>query len=279
MKRRTKTTLLILVAGIGVALIVAWFGWGKAMLEVVGRRASLDVMSASPADYGFAYESFRVQNEDGVKIAGWWIPAAEDRGTVIMAHGIGMNKSHMLPRAMVLLDAGFNTILIDLRARGESGGRLTSSGINEANDIRATMDYFAQHYGEHRPLILYGFSYGSRAVLFATENSNLVDAVIAESPFISARESFKRYFNTSWAPPMPDRNLLESVERYINHPLLLLIGDGDPQITVQEASELHRIAKDSASALYVFSNTGHSVFREDNRTEYTEIVVGFLQKL
>ena len=64
-----------------------------------------------------------------------WLPAGEARASAVMVHGFDMNKSHMLSRAKVLLEAGVNVALVDLRARGESGGELTSPGPPAAGDV------------------------------------------------------------------------------------------------------------------------------------------------
>ena len=65
----------------------------------------------------------------------------------------------------------------------------------------------------------------------------------------------------------------------IDQPILLLAGDKDPQLTVEEAQSLHQAATNPNSQLEVFSNTGHIVFTKDNPKIYAEVVFGFLERI
>ncbi|HNR51459.1 MAG TPA: alpha/beta hydrolase, partial [Deltaproteobacteria bacterium] len=43
----------------------------------------------TPTDAGLAYEDVVIETSDGVRITGWWVPAADPRGTVLFCHGNG----------------------------------------------------------------------------------------------------------------------------------------------------------------------------------------------
>ena len=50
---------------------------------------------ATPADLGIGYEEVHFETDDGVRLAGWLIPAArQTRGIVILMHGF---TGHRLP--------------------------------------------------------------------------------------------------------------------------------------------------------------------------------------
>src|SRR5688572_21016314 len=86
----------------------------------------------------------RVQTEDGVGIAGWYIPAGNGVGptgpTVVLAHGHGANKSRMLGYAAVLHD-DYNVVIFDFRNHGQSGDAQTTAGVAEQADLRAVIDW------------------------------------------------------------------------------------------------------------------------------------------
>lgn len=51
----------------------------------------------------------------------------------------------MLPQARYLHDAGYDLLLFDWRALGASDGSFTSYGYYEKRDLKAALDYAAQH--------------------------------------------------------------------------------------------------------------------------------------
>src|SRR5207237_4030168 len=59
----------------------------------------------------FTLEPVTFPARDGVKIAGWFAPAAEEaRGGIILCHGHPMNRAAMLPWARPLQHAGFHVL-------------------------------------------------------------------------------------------------------------------------------------------------------------------------
>lgn len=126
--------------GVAVAVLVVLGFIGRSQMlkmreRFEGRHPELDVMKERPSDVALKYESFTATNPEGTRIAGWWLPAQTPAGSIVMVHGFGQNKSMMLGRAAVLVGAGFNVALIDLRARGESGGDRARSCCSSAKRI------------------------------------------------------------------------------------------------------------------------------------------------
>jgi pimeloyl-ACP methyl ester carboxylesterase len=85
-----------------------------------------------------------VVTPDGVRVAGWYIPAARPLDatapTIVLVHGRASNKSRMLPHASALHDR-FNLLLIDLRNSGRSSRAGTTWGVREQHDLRAMIDW------------------------------------------------------------------------------------------------------------------------------------------
>src|SRR5689334_8486688 len=84
----------------------------------------------SPADVGLAYQDVRLTTSDGVSIAGWYV-AGTNRAAIVMVHGLGENRSFPLPVAAMLARHGYNLLIIDMRAHGDSGGDSWSSWLAE----------------------------------------------------------------------------------------------------------------------------------------------------
>jgi alpha-beta hydrolase superfamily lysophospholipase len=203
----TKTRLVTSVS-LGLLVLVIAGGWWqmrafRARFE--GRRAALDVMRQRPSDLGLAHESFSATNPEGTRIAGWWLPARNPAASMVMVHGGGGNKSSMLGRAVVFVEAGVNVAVIDLRARGESGGDKSDIGPGAALDVLAAVDTLVSSGRRAQlPLLGYGLSHGARAVVLAAAQSPAAfSAVIAEAPPFSLRASLQRLTGLPWVPPMP----------------------------------------------------------------------------
>ena len=76
----------------------------------------------------------------------------------------------MLPTAAPLLAAGYNVLLIDLRAHGRSGGQFTSFGVKERLDVAAAAAWArANRPAGTRRLLGLGASMGAAALLAARD--------------------------------------------------------------------------------------------------------------
>lgn len=186
----------------------------------------------------------------------------------------------MLARASTLVAAGWNVALIDLRARGESGGDRAEIGPGAAFDVRAAIDALTgQGWLGNLPLVGYGFSHGARAVLFAAAQSpRPFAAIIAEAPPFSLREGLRRQTGLPWVPAMPEGDFPGTFAALRDRPILLLLGDEDPEISDAQARSLLSGNVHPASRIHVFPKTGHGVFHEQRREEYREAVVSFLSQ-
>jgi pimeloyl-ACP methyl ester carboxylesterase len=85
----------------------------------------------TPADIGLIYEEVTLTTTDNLKISGWYIPGTKPYALVIV-HGIWANKQAILPAAVMLVEAGYHVLAIDLRGHGLSEGKQISYGYYEA---------------------------------------------------------------------------------------------------------------------------------------------------
>ena len=98
----------------------------------------------TPADYGLqSWEEVSFPTQDGLQLAGWFIPPANDMdgATIIYVHGLGSNRGDLLEQAALLSNQGFGALLFDLRNHGKSQGEITTLGYMESKDVRAAVDY------------------------------------------------------------------------------------------------------------------------------------------
>ena len=79
--------------------------------------------------------------KDSLSLEAWLIPVDSSKGTVILFHGLGGNKSNVLKQAYEFRYLGFNVMLVDLRAHGRSSGNRTTMGFHESEDVKLAYEY------------------------------------------------------------------------------------------------------------------------------------------
>ncbi|HJQ24497.1 MAG TPA: alpha/beta fold hydrolase [Blastocatellia bacterium] len=134
------------------------------------------------------FEDVTFHSFDGTRLYGWWIAAGADRPTIVLLHGVKKNRTDVLRGALVLCEAGFNVLIFDGRAHGDSGGRFVTYGFFERRDVESAIAWLVEHkqIDRHR-LGLAGESMGAAIALQVAAHNPWVRAVWADSPFASLR--------------------------------------------------------------------------------------------
>jgi len=197
--------MVILLVLVGVLGVGGYVGSDQA----IGNKPEWRKMVHRPAEYNLSSETVALQSTDGIPLKAWWLPAQQEdevtRGAgvtqagtpvalpsvnVILAHGRDMNRSGMLPRAAFLIRHGYNVLDLDLRDHGESGGNYITPGYREAFDIVGGVAHIRAR-GERGPIVVLGYSYGAVAALHAAARCPDINAVIADSAFITPDDVLK----------------------------------------------------------------------------------------
>ncbi|GLX87323.1 hypothetical protein tloyanaT_35760 [Thalassotalea loyana] len=139
----------------------------KAMLSAVAQGyVSLPVdrapILATPTDYGLEFEDVKYMTEDGLELAGWFIPKDGSDKLIICNHPATLNRygfpGHKAPWSdfqnievkfgnvyKALHDAGYNVLTYDLRGHGESDASKENKWgqgfSDEHKDVIATFEY------------------------------------------------------------------------------------------------------------------------------------------
>jgi len=136
---------------------------------------------------GVAYQTIHLVTKDSLLLEAWYIPMDSSKGTVILFHGLGGNKSNVLKQAYEFRYLGFNVMLVDFRAHGRSDGNITTMAYTESEDVKLAYEYVLKK-GE-KNIILYGLSMGSVVIMKAFYDYNITPSrAILEIPF----SNFKR---------------------------------------------------------------------------------------
>ena len=170
MSRRLLTLLAALSLGyLGVGLLVVLWMTGP-------RRRS---PWATPASVGLEYEEVDVWSTDGIRLGSWWVPAEDSSKAAVLVPGWGGYKfeEHLLQTLPVYHDAGYNVLMLDLRAQGESDGKRRTLGYREARDVRGALARLRRQGYALDQVVLHGWSMGSATVLRAAPGTGVAAAV------------------------------------------------------------------------------------------------------
>jgi hypothetical protein len=179
-----------LVIAVGLAIFV--FGWAPVLagrnlhhpqvpLQRQGQR------EPHPASFQLPYEDVSFNAADGVTLKGWWVPASEPRGTVILVHGLNRSRLEMVRKVPFVHKQGWNALLFDLRHHGDSGGDVSSFGFFEKGDVHAAI---ALARGRSPgPVVLWGVSLGAASATPAAAEDPRWPASCATARYRSLRDT------------------------------------------------------------------------------------------
>ena len=202
MRGRVRFLLKLLLIPPVIAAIAGWIvaPW---FLHPVRRVLTPDLVHS--ADIGFAQiqakrEDFSVKARDGMLLHGWKVRAAQPSGDwVILFHGVADNRMGVVEHALVLLPAGYDVVMMDARAHGESGGEMATYGWIERRDTQDIID--ALEASERpRHLFALGESMGAGIALQSAAVEPRIEAVVAEAPFATLREASYDYAGLRKSP-------------------------------------------------------------------------------
>jgi hypothetical protein len=179
----------------------------KARAVVAGVPVPRPACHATPADVGLPFTSHTIDLDDE-SVAVWHVDHPAPRGVAVLGHGYASCKSDLLRETSGFHRLGFAAVLVDFRGSGDSTGDAVTLGVREAADLVAAVRWAeTKHPG--KPVVLYGFSMGSAAVLRAVGGHGLTPAaVILEAPFDRLLHAVRHRFGAMGLPSWPGAELL-----------------------------------------------------------------------
>ncbi|MFQ5599969.1 MAG: alpha/beta hydrolase [Candidatus Krumholzibacteriia bacterium] len=193
---RGVLVVVLLLAGSYAVLCVLALLFQKRLTFFPERR-----LEATPAAIGLEFEEVCLETEDGVRIHGWFVPAANPRGALVFCHGNAGNISHRLDSIRLFNGLGLATLAFDYRGYGRSDGDISEAGTYA--DARAAWRHLVEKRGFPADRVLvFGRSLGA-AVAIELAAGVKPAGVIAESAFTSMADMASHAY-----PWLPTRWLL-----------------------------------------------------------------------
>lgn len=241
------------------------------------------------------YETIKLRTKNNLTIDGWYSGVNSAKGCVIFFHGITNNKTVLLGESEELKSFGYNVLLIDFRAHGNSGGTKSSFGYKETEEVEKAFQ-FARLKGNEN-IILYGSSLGSVVIMKAMAENKIKPAgIIADMPFGSLREHLRARASELGFPSEPFAFLVTlwiGIEngyngfnhqayhyaKKINCPILLQGGDRDMYVSEKQITDIYRNLESANKKLIIYSGANHQSFLRFDPAYWQKNITSFLDSL
>jgi len=244
----------------------------------------------------FRFDSIKLITKKGISIDGWYGRTdSVVKGTVLLFHGITANKGMMIPEASEFLRFGFNVMLIDFRGHGNSGGKTTTIGMRESEEVKLAYDYIAM-LGE-KNIFLWGSSMGAVVITKAIADYGLKPAgIILEMPFASMQSHLQAKARVLGFPGFPEKpfgffvTAWIGIERGFNGfkhrttlyvakvscPVLMQWGALDNYVKKSETEKVYNAIPTSKKELVIYDKAGHESLLQQDSEKWRMEVIEFL---
>ena len=259
----------------------------------VGPRQARSVITSNPV---FPVDTVLLKTEKGIYIDAWYSKAdSAAKGTVILFHGIMSNKGMLLSEATDLRFLGYNVLLVDFRAHGNSGGNTTTLGVRETEEVKLAYDYVVTK-GE-KNIFLWGSSMGAVVVAKAIADYQLKPAgAVLEMPFASLEEHLRARARALGFQGFPEKpfgflvscwmgwengfnGLKHNTTGYakkIDLPVLMQYGGLDTYVLQDETNRVFAAIASSSKKLVRYETAGHESLQQNDPLKWEIEIKKFL---
>ncbi len=286
---RTRRNLYSLAA----LLLLGGIAFVAASAVVGSKLAAAVTVDVGPPPPGLPARELVIESPSGSRLAAWLATRPERPATIILLHPVRANRLAMAGRAEFLWAAGFNVLLFDFQAHGESPGRRITFGHLEARDARAALALVREQLPD-KPVGVLGVSLGGAAALLGDGPLD-ADAIVLEAVYSSVEQAV---FNRVEMRLGPAAHLLapallvqlrprlgiapaelRPIERIgrLRAPLLLIAGEADRHTTLEESRRMFEAAPEPKE-LWVVAGAAHIDFHRHARAEYQQRVLEFFNR-
>ena len=238
------------------------------------------------------YEDVFITSYDKLKLHARLYDQKSDT-VAILCHGYrGTPYRDFSGGATETLKFGYNVILIDERAHGQSQGHSITFGVREVEDVLKWVEYARNRFGQDIKIVLVGISMGGATVLMCADKVEGDVKIIADCPFSSPSIMLKETIRAIKLPVkvfypilnlsaiifahtnMNKRSAYDSVS-HTNHPILIIHGDNDQVVPHHISEDLYKKHQDKIQ-YELFAGANHGMSYLVDKSRYVKILKDFL---
>lgn len=292
-----SSVIIFLVINICIFSVIPY----QIMSSMVDRHVDFETIR-TPEEFGLHAEHFFVKTEDGLNISTYEVAVDSPKVVIVCLSGIhNPSVTEFFGHAKLFKEHGYSTILLDMRAHGESDGNKICLGYKEHLDVKAVVQYVKQQptYNDV-PIVLMGLSMGAATAINSVGKMQEIDGLISLSSFSSWEEvfyenmkksapeiiaiieypfvyltTFLKYGTNSFTKPK------NKIRKLGNRPALLMHSTEDSQVSF---ANYERLIKHAPNHVETFVRDGdrHGItgfFTEPEKDkEYAEKLLHFIKK-
>ncbi|MDE5936845.1 MAG: alpha/beta hydrolase, partial [Ruminococcus sp.] len=244
-------------------------------------------------------EDIYIKARDGIKLHAWYLPAEKSTGRfAVIAHGYTSKGLDSAAHAYFFHNQGFDVIMPDLRAHGDSEGDYIGFGILDRFDCLSWIEYIMKRFGENMRILLHGTSMGATTVLMTSGLPGFPDnvkCIISDCAFTSPYDVFSHILKRDYhLPEFPVMNINSSMCRKkagyafndystitamkkAKCPVLFIHGEADNFVPTRMVYENYE-ACTAPKELLVVENAGHGASAYENTELYENTEKSFIEK-
>ena len=237
-------------------------------------------------------EAFIVDCQEGDKLSAYFCKARKPAGTVVLIHGLGRGKDDMAWLAKLMNDWGFNAVVYDSRAHGQSSGSVITYGRYEKPDLADVIATVRSRYPSCGPIALLGISRGAAVAAQTLPLIPFAKCAVLIAPFASfehefdvAAANFPAFIDHSEVRQITEKELgcklseisPESAVEKSCIPVLVIHGTKDAIISCQQGHEVFLASRSGSSQWFPVEGADHNNILTDGMA-WHDSVYGEIRK-
>lgn len=174
-----------------------------------------------------------------------YIPDKQSNKTAIILHGYMNNKNSMAAYASLFHHLGYNTLLPDARAQGQSQGKYIGYGWIEKADVKKWINKVIAKNGKNSKIVVFGVSMGGATAMMTSGEKlpSQVKAFIEDCGYTDVKDEIeheaKSLYHMQTIPRFPLVEILSGINR-------LQVG-----YFLKDGSSLNQLKKNKRPILFI----------------------------
>ena len=241
------------------------------------------------------FEQVYITSFDGTKLAARYYHISDSAAVQIQFHGYRSTAVRDFSGAFLLAQKmGRNTLVVDQRASGKSGGNTITFGIKERYDCLEWIKYVINRFG-NVPIMLTGVSMGAATVLMASDLDlpENVKCIVADCPYTSPYEIIELQCKEMGIPPKIGMFFIKLGARIFGNfklsggplesvknakvPILLVHGEADDFVPFEMGRRIYD-ANPKMITFEAFPDTAHGISFINDTERYEKLYYSLYEK-
>lgn len=302
--------IAIIIAGIGFLTVLMYFAFNLFFYYISLARKSLTSkiiqkhLKNNYDKFKFDFEWFEmhdskvlsIKSNDGYNLVAKYYKKSEGNKLAIVCHGYGADYREMGLYVKYFYNNGYNVLIPQFRAHGESEGKRIGMGWPDRLDLKKWIDSMVKINPDCK-IVLFGLSMGASTVCM-TVGENLpknVKCAISDCAYANAYDQFafvstkmkicpkfiikmyNSFLKMAFKINLKNFDAIKQVKK-AKVPMLFIHGTEDEFVPFENLQKLYDAYPGKTKNKYACKNALHAMSYPSNEKEYEKVLETFLKK-